>query len=244
MHSQNPWPAHKGLMVKPCSLYPGLPFGAGFSHSCIARTSVSHRRGQGKWECVLQTSSCHSCCVLTRVPAAIRHTSAVRSRFQEEMWLKGNWLFTLTSHFLIPLIWGRNLSEHNRERTAGLDILAQDIMKIRLEILISSYSGQGKGGGSPLILPPTAIASLDWCHTQTSGHKTKWHSCTWTASVPCKSALHLLLLRKWLPQELKHPPKFMDSLQGAAADLGKRFKGSFNQLCFQDLKTNGACSMR
>lgn len=36
----------------------------------------------------------------------------------------------------------------------------------------------------------------------------------------------------------------MDSLQGTAADLGKIFKESPNQVCFQGQKTNGAYSMK
>lgn len=127
----------------------------------------------------------------------------------------------------------------------GAQDLAQDIMKIRLESLISNYSWQGKGGGSPVFLPP--LATMDWCHSQTSGHTTKWHSSTWTAPFPCESAFYLLLLRKLVPRELRptiqHPLKFMDFLQGTAADFDKRFKGSFNQLCFQGQKTNGAYSM-
>lgn len=76
---------------------------------------------------------------------------------------------------------------------------------------------------------------------QTFGRITKQYSSTWAACFPHKSALRLLLLQKLVPWELiQDPLKFMVCLQGTAADLGKRFKGSFNQLYSQGQKANAA----
>lgn len=215
------------------------------SVTAVLQTHLSHTRGaeeNGNMSCKLPAVIPAACWHKCQKPSVTQEECGVN--FSKKMWLKGNWQPWLC-------IFLSRASSNLRERSVwkltrpGLQGLAQDIMKIRLESLISNYNWQGKGGGSLPFLPPTA-ALPPWIDaTQTSGHVTKWHSSTWTASFPCKSALHLLLLRKLVPQELiQHPLKFMDCLQGTAADLGRRFKGSFNQLCFQGQKTNGAYSMK
>lgn len=125
-----------------------------------------------------------------------------------------------------------------------LQDLAQDSIKIRLESLICDQGQHGKEGEvySPLLTSYNHLTIMARCSMQTFGHITKQHSSTWAACFPHKSALHLLSLWKLVPQELiQDPLKFMDCLQGTAADLEKRFKGSFNQLYSQGQKANGAC---